>query len=241
MKADQSQFVKVIELKDRAGHVTGTKEVITYQGLLSKAHEEGLKAIRTALLHIPSDDNSRTAIVKADVETEKGRFEALGDASPENVTSFLTPHLIRMAETRAKARAVRDAVNVGVISFEELDGDRLEPGDSDLGAGGSQANGAASRPSRAGGSRGRPVGVPNGQATRAGAFVPMTESQLKYLLRVLSTEGYTGQAAEEKLKELLIVSSLTEISKPEAGALIERLVSRPRGAKFSDQGAQLQR
>src|ERR1051325_8426271 len=84
-----------------------------------------LKAIRTSLLQVPSEDNSRTAIAKAEVETEKGRFEAIGDASPESVTSFLTPHLIRMAETRAKARALRDAVNVGVVSFEELDGEDL--------------------------------------------------------------------------------------------------------------------
>src|SRR5438046_1492748 len=40
MKADHSQFVKVIELKDRSGRVIGSKEVVTYQGLLAKAHDE---------------------------------------------------------------------------------------------------------------------------------------------------------------------------------------------------------
>ena len=86
MKPDQSQFVKTIELKDRSGRVIGTKEVVTYQGLLSKAHDEGLKAVRTSLLQVPSDENSRTAIAKAEVETEKGRFEAIGDASPERAS-----------------------------------------------------------------------------------------------------------------------------------------------------------
>lgn len=182
MKADQSQFVRTIELKDRSGRVTGTKDVITYQGLLSKAHDEGLKAIRTALLQTPSDDNSRTAIVKAEVETGKGTFEALGDASPESVTGFLLPHLIRMAETRAKARALRDAVNVGVISLEELDGGGLDPEASDLGSGAGEPNGAASRssrPSRSNG-RGRGAAEPNGQDTGAQDFVAMTENQRRY-------------------------------------------------------------
>jgi hypothetical protein len=238
MKADQSQFVKVIELKDRSGRVIGTKEVITYPGLLSKAHDEGLKAIKTTLLQIPSDDNSRTAIVKAEVETEKGLFEALGDASPESVTSFLTPHLIRMAETRAKARALRDAVNIGVISFEELDGDGLDPEASDLGSGAAQPNGRASR-SRTTNGRGRAAAQPNGHAESAGDFVPMTENQRRYLFRILSTEGFQGDAAEAKVKDLLLVSSLTEISKQEAGDLIDRLVNRPRGAPLG--GPQLQR
>src|SRR5207247_2080837 len=73
-------------------------------------------------------------IVKAEVQTAKGLFEAVGDACPENVDEFLAPHLIRVAETRAKARALRDAVNVGVASFEELDGVTLDR-DSSPGSG----------------------------------------------------------------------------------------------------------
>ncbi|MBI3115626.1 MAG: hypothetical protein HYZ09_04020 [Candidatus Kerfeldbacteria bacterium] len=89
MKTDQ--LIRQIEIKDSRGRVVGTKEVVTYQGLLSKAHDEGLKAIRTSLVQVPTDDNGRTAIAKAAVETGKGQFEALGDASPLNVNSFIVP------------------------------------------------------------------------------------------------------------------------------------------------------
>src|SRR5438128_1866291 len=133
MKADQ--LIRTVEVHDRSGNVVGSKEVVTYQGLLQKAHEEGLSRLRTSLVQIPTEDNGRTAIAKAEVETGKGLFEALGDACPENVDEFLVPHLIRVAETRAKARALRDAVNVGVVSFEELDGARPTPGFSDPGSG----------------------------------------------------------------------------------------------------------
>src|SRR5216684_7657471 len=122
MKAE-SPLIRTIELKDRNGRVTGTKDVVTYAGLLSKAHDEGLKFIKTSLVQAPTDDNSRVAIARAEVETSRGTFQGYGDASPENVNSFIVPHLIRMAETRAKARALRDAVNIGVVSFEELDGE----------------------------------------------------------------------------------------------------------------------
>src|SRR5712664_743098 len=125
MKADQAN-IRTVEVHDRAGNVVGSKDVVLYAGLLNQAHEEGLARVRTSILQIPTEENGRLAIVKAEVETSKGLFEAIGDACPENVDEFLAPHLIRVAETRAKARALRDAVNVGVISFEELDGVSLD-------------------------------------------------------------------------------------------------------------------
>ena len=106
------------------------KQFVLYTGLLAEAHEQGLKGIRTHLLQIPGDDNAQTAICFAEVTTEKGSFTGIGDASPENTARMLIPHIIRMAETRAKARALRDAVNVGVCSVEELGPDVDEPPDN---------------------------------------------------------------------------------------------------------------
>src|ERR1051326_2635366 len=106
----------------RNGEPFAQKETVAYAELLNLAHEEGLKSITTELLLQPSEENGRHCIVKATVESYRGHYEGLGDADPGNVESFLLPHLIRVAETRAKARALRDAVNVGVVSLEELDG-----------------------------------------------------------------------------------------------------------------------
>ncbi|GAC1319483.1 MAG: hypothetical protein NVSMB22_02630 [Chloroflexota bacterium] len=96
------------------------KQFVLYEGLLDEAHQQGLHRISTTLIQVPHDDNGHVAIVAAEVETGKGTFSGIGDASPSNVNRMIAPHILRMAETRAKARALRDAVNVGVTSIEEL-------------------------------------------------------------------------------------------------------------------------
>jgi len=97
------------------------KEFVTYPGLLDLAHKKDLLGIQTEVLQLPTDDNHFMCIVKAMATTKDGaEFHGLGDASPKNVGNMIAPHLIRMAETRAKARALRDLTNVGMTAREEL-------------------------------------------------------------------------------------------------------------------------
>ena len=103
------------------------KEFVTYEGLLDVAHQLKLKSIETDLIQTPSSENQFTCIMKAVVTTEDGKsFEGYGDANPQNVNSMISRHLIRMAETRAKARALRDLTNIGMTSIEELGGEEIE-------------------------------------------------------------------------------------------------------------------
>ncbi len=106
------------------------KQFVLYAGLLDEAHRNGLKAIRTKLVQSPAPENGNVCICLAEVETDKGVFCGIGDASPESVGRNIVPHFIRMAETRAKARALRDAINVGAAAFEEL-GDLDDDRDSE--------------------------------------------------------------------------------------------------------------
>ncbi|MBP6965783.1 MAG: hypothetical protein KBC96_15420 [Armatimonadetes bacterium] len=217
----QNGLIRTIEIRDRTGRVVGTKEVVTYPGLLSKAHEEGLIRVRTRLLQIPSEENGRTAIAKAAVETAKGCFEAIGDANPENVNSFIVPHLIRMAETRAKARALRDAVNVGIVSFEELDGEGVASNGSDLGSG---APSPAPRPQV------RPA-LRTEHPKGNGGNAPMTEAQRRYLFRLLASRGLSNDEAHAYLKERFEVASLASVTKDQATRAIDELLKEvPDGA-----------
>ena len=222
MKADQAN-IRTVDIHDRAGNVVGSKDVVLYAGLLSQAHEEGLARLKTSILQIPTEENGRLAIVKAEVETSKGLFEAIGDACPENVDPFLAPHLIRVAETRAKARALRDAVNVGVVSFEELDGVSLSPGTPNPGPG---ANPAAPRatPARTGNGAAPRSTAPRVASRTADPNGPMSEAQRRYLFRILAGQGYQREAAEDRIKELFEVSALSEITKVAATKMIDELL-----------------
>lgn len=193
------------------------RETVAYAELLKLAHDEGLKSIVTELVLQPCEANGRLAIVKASVETERGHFEGLGDADPGNVDDFLAPHLIRVAETRAKARALRDAVNCGVVSLEELDGASRRSSPSP-GPGATRSNGTSCPPTR-------PRG--NGSAPRSngnGSTEPMTEGQRRYLFRLMSGQGYQKEAAENRLKDIFEVSALSEITKTAAMKMIDQLL-----------------
>ncbi len=95
------------------------KEYVLYAGLLNEAHQQGLKAIRTQLLQAPTAENGHVAICFAEVTTERGTFTGIGDADQTNVNRAIANALIRMAETRAKARALRDAVNISAELLDE--------------------------------------------------------------------------------------------------------------------------
>lgn len=99
------------------------KEFVQYEGLLDLAHQGELQEIKTELIQLPTKDNGNQCIVKAVAIGPSKHFEGHGDADPTNVNSMIAKHLIRMAETRAKARALRDYTNVGMTAIEELGGE----------------------------------------------------------------------------------------------------------------------
>ncbi len=242
-------FLTIIKIKDQQGRVVGEKEVVTYPGLLSKAHDESLSRVETTLLQIPDAGNGETAIVKATVQTTKGVFEGLGDANPTNVPSRIVPHLIRMAETRAKARALRDAVNIGVVSFEELDGDGLMSGPDDLGSGDQRtstsmrpaagrtngqripSNGRSSVESRGPGNGSRQMSAPASRPSRASNGRsqsqpdPMSESQRRYIYRLVASRGIAPDQTEAFLADHFGVENLSGLSRFAATKLIDELLA----------------
>jgi len=97
------------------------KEHPTYAGVLSEAHKKGLKGIVVKILQYPTDENHFMCICEATVTMkDDSTFTEIGDASPKNVNKMIVPHLVRMSATRAKGRALRDAINIGQALKEEM-------------------------------------------------------------------------------------------------------------------------
>ena len=101
------------------------QDFVKYAGLLDLAHQKKLTNLEVEILQYPTQENERTAICRAHAKTAFGEsFIDVGDANPTNCNYKVAKHLIRMASTRGKARALRDLTDVGLTALEEL-------GDSD--------------------------------------------------------------------------------------------------------------
>jgi hypothetical protein len=103
-------------LKPYVVHLHG-KPFVRYVGLLALAHERGLVQLTTRI-EFHSD---ALVLASATATFQDGRvFMEWADATPENVAFQVRPHWVRMALTRAKARTLRDALQIGIAALEEL-------------------------------------------------------------------------------------------------------------------------
>ena len=102
------------------------KPFVKYAGLLTMAHAQGLQQLEAWFTGV----SDTLAVAQATATFRDGRrFAESGEATPENVGSQVRPHFARLALTRAKARCLRDALNIALCAVEELGG---EPSDGAL-------------------------------------------------------------------------------------------------------------
>lgn len=97
----------------------------TWPGVLVALHENGLLGIEVTPLQFPTEENGWMAICQATVRMKgedggEQRYTEVGDASPKNCSAMIAVAALRMAATRAKGRAGRDAIACGETLREEM-------------------------------------------------------------------------------------------------------------------------
>lgn len=100
------------------------KDFITFPGLLAEAHAQGLVGIETELINSSLDNPVMKAKVTLKEDGAQGGYKVFtgyGDANANNVAKKVAGALIRMAETRAIARALRFGCNIDMAALEEID------------------------------------------------------------------------------------------------------------------------
>jgi hypothetical protein len=94
------------------------KQFVTFGGLLAMAHERGLQGLAAHFVSVTAE----LALAEATATFADGKtFTEAADATPKNVNRQVAPHFPRCAITRAKARALRDALNISMAAIEELE------------------------------------------------------------------------------------------------------------------------
>ena len=109
------------KLNDRFIIKIENRDFVQYAGLLDLGHQKGISQIEVDPIQLPTQDNGNFAICKATVISKTGdSFTDIGDANPNNCSSKVSKHILRLASTRAIARALRSFTNIGMTCLEEL-------------------------------------------------------------------------------------------------------------------------
>jgi hypothetical protein len=209
-KAEKQEFLKKRQprLDERFIKNIEGKDFVIYAGLLDLAHQKGLIKMAVDIIQNPTPENGHMAIAKATAESKLGGlFVDVGDATPTNCNAKVAKHLLRMASTRAKARALRDMTNIGITCLEELgdlnditeEGTNLEPAAPTKGK---ASNKATPRPASPAPVSPAPI---NGSAPPA----KMSEAQERAIKNLAKRRGLT----QEDLGKLALEAYDTEFTK----------------------------
>lgn len=128
MAQDVSHIFQDEDFKKKYYQKIGGKgqRAYTFESVRNVAQQHGFCGNDLNIFQSPSKENENVAIVLAKIymlepDGKVRSYTGLGDASPANLTKQTSKAIPRMAETRAMARAFRNALQIGEAVYEEFD------------------------------------------------------------------------------------------------------------------------
>ena len=112
-----------------------TKLIILLGGIKELAQIRGYTSVKYDVKCPSSEYVVATCVIdwipNYETESQAVTFSAIGDASPNNTTSFAKNFLGATAENRAFVRCVRNFLKINIVGKEELPGDSFPPRQGD--------------------------------------------------------------------------------------------------------------
>ena len=201
--------VKKLKLDERFITTINGREFALYAGLLDLGHQKGVRSIAVEVVQLPNEQNDHTAVCKCTLESSAGEtYVEWGDANPGNVNRKIARHIIRMAATRAKARALRDFTNVGMTALEEL-GDFEEAAHEEYPQRQRQAP---------------PETRKQEPATESASLSTISDAQMRALSNLARRQGISEEELDTMSQDMF-GSRLRSLSASDAGSFIRNLQS----------------
>ncbi len=121
MKPEPETITDPAPIEPRFIREINGRQFVTYSGLLEMARTAGLDRLEVEVLQYPSESNANCCVCLATAELKTGKSaKDIGEASKANLDSRVAEFLFSMASTRAKARALRNLLGIGITALEEL-------------------------------------------------------------------------------------------------------------------------
>jgi hypothetical protein len=117
----------------KEGDMTDSNDVGSeYEALVRRAMSQGLQGLDCTLVQLPGDQNGHHGVVLAAVTTDRGVFRAVGEAWRDLLPPARRGETLTTAETRAKTRALREALGMPALSITHAAAGSAEPPEAEI-------------------------------------------------------------------------------------------------------------
>lgn len=120
MKEYNADYDYTADLEEGDVKTDKGKDFVYLRGLEKLARARGVREKQVKVHCTPTADNMIAVVSVSYVFSDGARWESVADCTAKSAKEGFAKYLTAMAESRAKARALRDAFGISLCSVEEI-------------------------------------------------------------------------------------------------------------------------